>query len=105
MYIYSESVFNLLPGIASWYQIKTKCEKTLLSTKSVIWVPTKKSFFFFCKLQLITVLLLNFYAYMGCSTRFVSLKTVGFFIFDFVSFLLKFSYLASYFFQQNAWAL
>ena len=48
--------------------------------------------FFFRKLQLITVLLLIRDSYMSWSTRFDSLKKrVGFFIFDSVLFLLKFT--------------
>ena len=51
---------------------------------------------FFCKLQLITVLLLICASYMSWSTRFVSLKLcVGFSIFDFAWFLLKFIFLFS----------
>ena len=50
--------------------------------------------FFFRELQLITVLFLIYDSYMTWSTRFVSLKLcVGFFIFDFLSFLLKFIHL------------
>ena len=55
---------------------------------------TKNAFFFFHKLQFITVLLLICDSYMNWSTRFVSLKLcVGFSIFDSVSFLLKFIFL------------
>ena len=54
----------------------------------------KNTFFFFCKLPLITVLLLIWDSYMSWSTRFVSLKLcVGFSIFDSVSFSLKFIFL------------
>ena len=50
--------------------------------------------FFFHELQLITVLLLNYDCYMNWSISFVSLALcVGFFIFDSVSFLLKFIFL------------
>ena len=50
--------------------------------------------FFFRELQLITFLLLIYDSYMSLSTRFVSLKVcVGFSLFDFVSFLLKFIFL------------
>ena len=48
-------------------------------------------FFFFCELRLITVLLLICDSHISWSTRFVSLKLcVGFSIFNFISFLLKF---------------
>ena len=51
-------------------------------------------FFFFCALQLITVLLLICDSYMSCSTRLAFLKlSVRFSIFDSVSFLLKFIFL------------
>ena len=47
--------------------------------------------FYFCKLQLITVLLLICDSYMSWSIKFAYLKRcVKFSIFDFVSFLLKF---------------
>ena len=47
--------------------------------------------FFFLELQLIIVLLLICYSYLRWSTSSVSIKLyVGFFIFDSVSFLLKF---------------
>ena len=50
--------------------------------------------FFFRELLLITFLLLIYDSYMSLSTRFVSLKVcVGFSLFDFVSFLLKFIFL------------
>ena len=50
--------------------------------------------FFFCELQLITVLLLIRDSYMSCSTRLASLKLcLGFSIFDSVSCLLKFIFL------------
>ena len=49
------------------------------------------AFFFFCELQLITVLFLICDSYMSWSARFISLKLcVGFYIFDSVLFLLNF---------------
>ena len=55
---------------------------------------TKNALFFFRELQLIRVLLLICESYMSWSTSFVSVKLcLGFFIFDFVSFLLKFIFL------------
>ena len=50
--------------------------------------------FSWCELWLITVLVLLCDSYMSWSARFISLKLcVGFFIFDSVSFSLKFIYL------------
>ena len=55
---------------------------------------TKNGPFFFCKLHLITVLILICDSYIGWSTSFVSLKMwVEFSIFDSISFLLKFIFL------------
>ena len=52
--------------------------------------------FFFRELQLITVLLLICDSYMSWNTRFLSQKLcVGFSIFHFVSFLLKFIFLST----------
>ena len=52
--------------------------------------------FFFRELRLITVLLLICDSYISWSARFVCLKLrMGFFIFDSVSFLLKFIYIFS----------
>ena len=50
--------------------------------------------FFFCELQLITVVLLIHNSYTSWSTWFISLKLcVGYFTFDSVSFLLNFIFL------------
>ena len=66
--------------------------------KKFLWTGQNKGYknalFFFCELQLITVLLLICNYYMSWNTKFVSLKLcVGFSIFDSVPFLLKFIFL------------
>ena len=56
-------------------------------------VTKKLHFFFFCVLQLMTVLLLICNSYASWSTCFISLKpVVGFRIFDSISFLLNFTF-------------
>ena len=69
-----------------------KCEVRLLfRTKQTL---TKKvHFFFFCVLQLMTVLLLIYNSYASWSTWFISLKLfVGFRIFYSISFLLNLTF-------------
>ena len=66
----------------------------MLKKLSLDKISRKKIPFLFGELQLITVLLLICNSYMSCSTRFVSLKLyVGFSIFNFVLFLLKFIFM------------
>ena len=63
---------------------------------------TKTTLFFFCELQLITVLLLICNSYMSWSRRSVSLKLcLGFSILDSILFFIK----VCIFVQQNAWTL
>ena len=78
-------------------QFATNWDKTQI-LKNFCSNNTKNGLLFFCELQPITVLLLICDSYMSWSTRFVSLKLYkGFSIFVFLSFLLKFIFLGSYF--------
>ena len=64
----------------------------------------KNAFFFFCELQLITVLLLICDSYMSWSTRFVSLNLcVAFSIFNSVWFLWKFIFLFNKMYGYFLW--
>ena len=86
-WIYSERLLNTL-----YTEIKGKCWNNLFWTKEML----KKSLFFICNLQLITVLLLICDSYISWSIRFVSPKMyMGFSIFDSVSFLLEFIFLSN----------
>ena len=78
-------------------KIKYKHYKNFLRVKQML---EKVHCFFFWELQFITVLLLIHESYMNWSKRFVSLKSsVGFSIFDSVSFLLKFTFF--FFFKKS----
>ena len=80
-YVCSESILNTL----RW---NTNVKKNSFQTK---WTIQKMSYFSFCELQLITVLVLICDSYMTWSTRCVS--CVGFSIFYSISFLLKYIFL------------
>ena len=69
----------------------TNVKKNFLRTNETV---QKMRSFFFRELQRIIVLLLICDSYISWSTKFVSLKMfVGFYIFDYISFLLKFIFL------------